>query len=155
MFEDTNPYKLRIEIVQEEKHFYVSFLSSEKEKVETEVTAAIAEMLFQKFVRTERNLKRSDERNLEHSELTEQALHQRALHQPKPLEDEVFTKLQKELLWKAIETLPNIQRRRVILYYFEGFTYEQIARIEGCSFRAVKYSVDCAKDKLKNIFKIF
>lgn len=52
-------------------------------------------------------------------------------------------------LHKAIAELPEIQRRRLILYYFGELTYEQIAEIERCTKRAVKFSVDIAIGKLK------
>ncbi|MCI1965146.1 MAG: sigma-70 family RNA polymerase sigma factor [Oscillospiraceae bacterium] len=152
MFENANPYNLQIYANENTKQYYAAFVDEEGKKIEVEISVAVAKVLFQTFVRKERNLRRSDERNLEHSELNEQILYQRALHKPESLEDIAFENLQKEKLWKAIGTLPKIQRRRLILYYFEGFTYEQIAQIEGCSFRAIKYSVDCAKENLKKYF---
>jgi len=48
--------------------------------------------------------------------------------------------------------LPAPQRRRVILHYFEGYTYEQIAMIEGCTHQAVNKSVLAAEKKLKKYF---
>ncbi|MEG0361832.1 MAG: sigma factor-like helix-turn-helix DNA-binding protein [Longicatena sp.] len=153
MFDDTNLYKLRIEESNDTERYFVSFFDQDKNLKEVEVVAHIADMLFKDFVRIERNLKRSDERNLEHSELTEYSLHQRTLHKPPALEDVVFLNLQKEVLWKAIEGLPKTQRRRLILYYFEGFTYEQIAVVEGCKKMAVKFSIDIAKEKIKNFFE--
>lgn len=92
------------------------------------------------------------DRNIEHSELTDMTLYNRAALPPKPLEEIAERNLQNEVLWKAIATLPKVQRRRLILYYFEGCTYEQISRIEGCSPRAIKYSVDCAKENIKKFF---
>lgn len=153
MFDNTNPYNLQIYEDEDTKRYYAAFVDEEGNKTEVEISIEVAKELFQTFVRKERNLRRSDERNLEHSELTEQVLYQRALHKPESLEDTAFLNLQKEKLWRAIDTLPKIQRRRLILYYFEGFTYEQIAKIEGCSFRAIKYSVDCAKENLKKYFQ--
>lgn len=58
-------------------------------------------------------------------------------------------------LHRAISVLPEIQKRRLILYYFQGLTYEQIAEMEGCTKRAVKFSVDIAVEKLKKFFKNF
>ena len=48
-----------------------------------------------------------------------------------------------------------MQRRRLKLYFFDELTYEQIAKLEGCTKRAVKFSVDIAVEKLKKNFKIF
>ena len=56
---------------------------------------------------------------------------------------------------RAISGLPEIQKRRLILYYFQGLTYERIAEMEGCTKRAVKFSVDIAVEKLKKFFKNF
>ena len=57
-------------------------------------------------------------------------------------------------LHRAIAKLPEIQKRRLILYYFQGLTYEQIAGMEGCTFQAVAKSVAAAEKRLKNFFGI-
>ena len=41
------------------------------------------------------------------------------------------------------------------MYFFGEMTYEQIAALEGCTKRAVKFSVDIAIEKLKKDFGIF
>ena len=43
----------------------------------------------------------------------------------------------------------------LVLYFFGEMTYEQIAALEGCTKRAVKFSVDIAIEKLKKDFGIF
>ena len=75
----------------------------------------------------------------------------RATVQQEPLDELVFERLQHQKLHKAISKLPELQRRRLVLYYFGGYTYEQIARLEGCSKVAVKYTIDKAIDTLKKI----
>ena len=91
-------------------------------------------------------------RYLEHSELTEGTLNQRALLQPELIEDNVYRKIMYDQLHTAISELPNVQRRRVLLYYFGGYTYEQIAKKEGCTKMAVKFSIDIAVKKLRDKF---
>lgn len=91
-------------------------------------------------------------RHYEHSDLTEETLNQRAAVAPESLEDQVYRKLLYQKLHKAILTLPEIQRRRLLLYYFDGYTFEQIAEMEGCTKRAVKFSVDIALNELKEFF---
>ena len=56
-------------------------------------------------------------------------------------------------LYTAISELPKIQRRRLILYYFVGLTYEQIAEMEGCSFQAIAKSVTIAEKNLKKLLE--
>ena len=63
--------------------------------------------------------------------------------------------IQGEILHKAIAALPEIQRRRLVLYYFGDYTCEQIGEMEGCSKVAVKHSVDKAILALRKIFEKF
>lgn len=86
---------------------------------------------FCRFVKCERNLRRSDERHLEQSELTEETLCRRALHKPKPVDEAVNDKIRSEQFDRAIMELPEAQRRRFMLYFDYGLTYEQIGKIEG------------------------
>lgn len=91
-------------------------------------------------------------RHIEHSEVWDSTLNRRALEQPESTEEIVIKKIQKETLHRAICELPQIQKRRLVLYYFENMTYEQIAKLEGCSKVAVKYTIDKAIKNLKKFF---
>ena len=55
-------------------------------------------------------------------------------------------------LKKVISELPDKQKRRLIKYYFEDKTLEEISKEEHCTKMAVKFSIDIA---LKNISKKF
>ena len=89
----------------------------------------------------------------EHSELTEASLNERAFEAPQPIEAIVNFKIECEELHRAIRHLPEIQRRRLILYYFCDMTYEQIAEIEKCSYPAARRSILSAIDNLKKIME--
>lgn len=52
-------------------------------------------------------------------------------------------------LYRAITQLPEKQRRRLVLYYFGEFTYEQIADMEGCKFQVIAKSIKTAEKNLK------
>ena len=95
------------------------------------------------------------DRHYEQSELTEASLYDRAVYRPATVEESALQSMEYAQLHRAISGLPEIQKRRLILYYFQGLTYEQIAEMEGCTKRAVKFSVDIAVEKLKKIFKNF
>lgn len=86
----------------------------------------------------------------EHSELTEISLHARAFGPQEDLEEATLQGMDYVRLHAAIGSLPEVQRRRVTLYFFEEYTYEEIAAMEGCTKRAVKFSVDLALQKLKS-----
>lgn len=76
----------------------------------------------------------------------------RAFLPQESVEDIIFNKLLKEKLYHAIDRLSEIQKRRLILYYFDGLTYEEIARKEGCTKMPVKRSIDAALEHLKKEF---
>lgn len=89
------------------------------------------------------------DRHFERSSLSDETLNERALHLPESIEEDVSRKIEFEHLRDLIASLPATQRRRLILYYFGGCTYERIAEMEGCTKRAVKFSVDIALKKIK------
>ncbi len=65
-------------------------------------------------------------------------------------ETEIINNFSNKELNKAIDQLPGKQRRRLILYYSNGLTFEEIAKAEGTHKMSIKQSVDCA---LKNLNK--
>ena len=53
----------------------------------------------------------------------------------------------------AIETLPDIYRETVVLHYFSGLSYDEIAAYTGVSEGTVKSRMSRAKDKLFSLLK--
>jgi len=89
------------------------------------------------------------ERHNEYSELSDESLYERAFVKPKSLEDAVIDSLFIEQVLCVIKTLPRTQAKRFILRNILGLTYPEIARLEGCSPRSVKDSVDLATEKIR------
>lgn len=56
-------------------------------------------------------------------------------------------------MYSAINSLNSIQKDRIKKYYFEDKTLQEIADEEGCSPRAVKYSIDHAIENLRKKLK--
>ena len=154
MFNNENPYTLRTEIVEGITHYFVSFTDGQAIHRETEVSRPVY-LEFLRFVKIERSLRHWDERHREHSELTDETFHNRALSPQKSLEEAVFDSLRNEYLRLAIQQLPEIQRRRFVLYHEFGLTYEQIAQMEGCTKMPVKRSIDRAEEKIREAIKFF
>jgi RNA polymerase sigma-70 factor (ECF subfamily) len=154
MFDNTNPYTLRTESAEGITRYFVSFTDGEGIRRETEASRPVY-LEFLRFIKIERNLRRSDERHIEQSELTDETLHSRAANPPKSVEETVFDSERNDRLRHAIAALPEIQRRRFVLYHEFGLTYEQIAIVEGCTKRAVKFSVNLAEEKIKEKLKNF
>ena len=52
-------------------------------------------------------------------------------------------------LREALKSLPLVARRRFLLHHLEGLSVKALARLEGCSDRAIKYSLALARKKLQ------
>ena len=154
MFDNKNPYALRTEVVEGITRYYVSFTDGQGIHRETEVSRPVY-VEFLRFIRIERNLRRWDERHLEQSELTDETLYSRALYPPKSVEETAFDSLRNEQLRLAIQELPEIQRRRFVLYHEFGLTYQQIADMEGCTKMPVKRAIERAEEKIRERIKFF
>jgi len=100
MLATQNPYALSTTEENEQTHYYVSFNDGQGKLHKIEVSQKVY-VAFYECGKQERNLKRWDERHIEYSELTDENLHGRALHQPKDLDEVVFEKLRSEKLAQA------------------------------------------------------
>ena len=112
------------EIYEKDGKYYVSFRNGEKEYKDLEIGKNVYEA-FNTF----------------------------EFQKEEGVEDTVLNKLEAERLHSAIQQLSEIQRRRLMKYYFEDKNYEQIAQEEGCSFQMVAKSVKAAIRNLKKILR--
>ena len=140
----SNPYTLSIE----NNTYYISFTDGQGIFHKHEITLDLYSA-FDRFELDDISQINEASRHLSDMGLSEESLCHLIADSSEPMDDRVFRRIMYQKLHEAIEQLPDIQRRRVLLYYFEGLTYEQIAQMEGCSKRAVKFSVDIALIKLK------
>lgn len=143
-----NPYTLTVA----DGKFYLSFRDGEGIAHQMEIHSEIY-TLFNLFELQDLSYLNEWDRHIEQSELSDATIERRMLKLPQALEDEVYQAIRHEQLRRAIELLPKVQRRRLILYYFYDFTYEKIAEIEGCSVHSVFVAIERAKEKLKKILK--
>ena len=152
MFDKETHYTLRREIIGGFTHYYLSFKDGQNVRRETEVPRLIVAQ-FMRFKKEGRRQRRWDERHIEPSDLSDADLYRRALRKPKSLEDSSIDGQRDGELRRAILRLPEIQRRRFILYHEFGLTYEQIAGMDGCTFQAVALAVKTAGEKIKKYFE--
>ena len=68
---------------------------------------------------------------------------------PKSLDERMVEEERNETLYKAVGSLPEIQRRRFLLYYEYDFNFYQIGEMEHCTASAVQKSVSVAREKVK------
>lgn len=144
-----NPYKLDY---NDNEHIYTVTFLDNKNVIQTIV---ISEDIFKAFDNFElEDIKELNEydRHIEHSEIFENNLIERAADKSMQVEEIVENQIISEELKKAIQELPKIQRKRLKKYYFEDKSFEEIAREEHCTKRAVKFSVDIALEKISKKF---
>ena len=137
-----------------EGRYYLSFKDGRGVVQNIEIDKVLYE-LFNRFELEDISHLNRVSRHIEHSELTEASLNDRAFCKVESLEETVSRNIEYELLHKAISKLPETQRRRLLLYFFGEMSYGQIAKLEGCTKMAVKGSVDIALKKLKKLFEDF
>ena len=141
-----NPYTLSIE----NNTYYISFTDGQgifhKQEISMELYAAL-----NSFELDDISLMNEASRHLTEVDAGEEPLGHRIADSSEPVEDHVYRRIMYQELHKAIAQLPEIQRRRVLLYYFEGYTYEEIAKIESCTHQAIMKSIGAAEI---NIIKI-
>ena len=143
----SNPYTLSIE----NNIYYISFTDGQgifhKQEISMELYAA-----FNRFELDDISWMNEASRHLTEADMGEEPLGHRIADPSEPVEDHVYRRIMYQELHKAIAQLPEIQRRRVLLYYFGGYTYEQIAEMEGCKYPAIIKSVSAAEKNIKKYF---
>ncbi len=109
--------------------------------------------LFNKFELEDLSYMNKYDRHIEHLHLDEIQMYNRLKLSNKNLENEVIENLENQDLHIAIKKLPQIQRRRIYLYYFCNMKQREIALQEKTSIRAIQYSLECALKNLKKFLK--
>ena len=141
-------YTLREESTESGTRYFISFKDGQGKSHELEVSEQFF-MEFRQMERRNRNLLQWDERHREFSEIMEETLNWRAVKPPKSIEELILEEERAELLQRAIHTLPEIQRRRFLLYYEYEYNYYEIAAMEHCTASSVGQSINRAKEKIK------
>lgn len=132
--------------------YKVSFVDGKGKKQIVEISSKVYEA-FNTFELEDLSELNEYDNHIEHSEIFENNLNERAKDKPISIEDEIIRKSTFEELKNALEKLPDIQKRRIKKYYFDDKTLNEIAEEEGCTFRAVKFSIDIGIKKLQEILK--
>lgn len=148
-----NPYEIfTVGMDTAQPHYYLSFIDGNHVKQCMEISKALFEA-FDRFELDDLSFMNKVDKYYERFEQTEISLNRRAVQPQETVEETVSRRVETEALHRAIAQLPEIQRHRLVLYYFGDFTYQQIAEMEGCTIMPVKRSIDAAIKKLKNFFE--
>lgn len=147
-----NTYICTVEVIDGANHFFVEFTDINSNTHIIEVKKSVYEE-FQSFKKIDKRQQHHTERHIEHMPLSEEEVHKRATSTDESVEEKIIRELQHEELRQAINNLPDIQKRRLLLYFERDLTLEKIARIEGCSVMSIKRSIDRAKEKISKNLK--
>ena len=141
-------YILREEVTENGTRYFISFKDGQGISHELNVPYDFY-MAFRRLELDNRRLENWDWRHREFSEVRDETLNRRALRLPKSVDELIIEEEQAELLRKAIATLPEIQRRRFLLYHEYDLNYYQIGAMEHCTPQAARRSVIIAREKIK------
>lgn len=128
----------------------IEYKTANGSRICVEVSTSVKELLEQSD-RQIRSQRRQDRRYLDFTPLTDEVLEISLLGVYEDTADLLERMERNARLHKAVGKLTEVQRRRLSLYYFEGLTYSQIAKLEGVSHRAVIYSIEQALKQLKTL----
>lgn len=148
-----NPYSLDFK----ENNYVVSFKTVKNEykevKVSEEVFKAFDKFELEDISQLHKVDKHIDIRVIDNTEYMDIILFNNAVNDEISIEEQIENKILQEELKKAILELSEVQKRRVIKYYFENKTLQKIAKEEGCSIASVKESLDSSINKLRKKLK--
>lgn len=141
-------YTLKEEAAEGGTRYSISFKDGQGEAHELEVSEQLF-FEFRQMERRNRNLQQWNQRHREFNEVWDETLYKRALRVPKTLDERMIEKERNEMFYKAVARLPEIQRRRFLLYYEYDFNFYQIGKMEHCTASSIQKSVSVAREKVK------
>lgn len=118
----------------------------------TYVTKEVYETLAETFCKEAHAQEMRDLRHVTKEGYTEGETEDLAFDSGESLEDMVIRQMELETLQKAMQSLTEVQRERLHLYFFEGLTYRQIAEKKGIGEKNVRESITGAIKKIKKFF---
>jgi RNA polymerase sigma factor (sigma-70 family) len=117
-----------------------------------EVSIEVKDLLAQAD-RQIRSQRRQDRRYLSNEEYIEGLTDTTTVNPHEDIADLIDRMDSYKRLYAAIETLPETQKRWVLLYYIENFTYRQIAKMEGVHHTTVMRTILKAHKLLKQFMQ--
>jgi len=145
-----NPYTLDID--EETNTYIVEFKDIKNIIHRVEVSEKVYEA-FDKFELEDISQIHKIKKYIERNEVYEETLFHKSINASISVEDEVESKLLSDDLKEAIKLLNDIQKRRLIKYYFEDKSLEEIALEEGTSHQAISKSIHRAIEEIQKNLK--
>ncbi len=118
----------------------------------TYVTKEVYETLAETFRKEAHAQEMKDRRHTIKEGYTEGKTEDLMNMQNESLEDMVIHQMEMKMLQKAMQSLTEVQRERLHLYFFCGMTFRQIGVKLGISDMSVRESIEAALKKIKIFF---
>lgn len=135
-------------------HFYVAFIDVHGIQRDVEISEDLFN-LFDEFELEDLSFLNECNNHHERNDLIEPTITRRATIHNETMEERVERLSEYSELHKAIKTLPRLQKRRLLLLYFNDLTFKKIGKMEGCNYQAIQNSLDKALSNLRKFFKDF
>lgn len=132
------------------KDFYSNALEMEPEYVY--VSEEVYEALANTFRKEEHAEEMRDLRHITRSGYVEGETEELAFNAGESLEDMVIRQMEIQTLRKAMQSLTDIQKERLMMYFFDGLSTWEIAKKMGVSQNVVWKSIQSAINSLKKFF---
>ena len=118
----------------------------------TYVSKEVYETLTETFRKEAHAQEMRDLRHITREGYTEGETEDLAFDSGESLENMVIRQIELETLQKAMQSLTEVQRERLHLYFFSGLTFRQIGDKLGVSDKSVRESIEAALKKIKKFF---
>lgn len=126
----------------------ITYKTASGNRICVEVSIPVKELLEQSD-RQIRSQRRQDRRHLDYMDFID-GLSDTAMNDPQADAADLVMKMESyRRLYMAIGQLPEAQRRRLLLYFTDDLTYQQIADLEGLNQGTIARSVKRALIQLK------
>ncbi len=146
-----NPYTLGYD--ENKQTYTVQFTDNNKKIQKVEINNEVYDA-FDSFELEDISQIHKYRKHIEHSEIFENKLEERMIEKPITIEEEIENKILIEDIKIAIDQLSDVQKRRIVSYYFEDKTLKEIADSEGCSIKNVHKSIEQGIQKIRKNLKI-
>ena len=146
------PYDLSVEGDEADERYFVSLADASRQIQKTEISEELYEVLSQ-FNSGAETTRKKMQRHPEYEYIAEERMPMAKIPYAASAEDVAFANLALEELKGAFAKLPPQQAKRYLMKHVMGFSYAEIAEIEGCSYAAVNKSLVAAKKKLQEILR--
>lgn len=118
----------------------------------TYVSKEVYEAMTETFRKEAHAQEMRDLRHITRDGYTEGETEDLAFDTGESLEDMIIRRMELETLQKAMQSLTDVQKKRLQMYFFEGMTIREIAEKEGINRNAVWKSLQAIIAHLKEFF---